>query len=182
MTTLLRPQPGRPERQAAGHTPAAAGGSGASPRSRATAPAIVGLFGFLISAAGSWIPSVWYDEAATITSASRSWTELWREIQHVDAVHAAYYSLMHVVFWVFGYSPLTLRLPSAVAVGVTAALIVVLVRRLADARTAVIAGILFCMLPRTTWMGGEGRSYAISALLAVVLTLAFVAALRTGGR
>jgi mannosyltransferase len=152
-------------------------------RGRSLAPTLVGLGGFALSEIGNWVPSVWYDEAATITSSTRSWGGLWAEIHNVDAVHAAYYALMHVVFAVFGYSPLTLRLPSAIAVGVTAALVILLVRHLSDsAGLAVIAGILYCLLPRVTWMGGEGRSYAISALLAVALTLLFVTALRSPRR
>ncbi|HEY5319434.1 MAG TPA: glycosyltransferase family 39 protein, partial [Galbitalea sp.] len=146
------------------------------------APIVVGMLGFAISAIGSWMPSVWYDEAATITSATRSWAELWAEVQQVDAVHATYYALMHVVFQVFGYSPLTLRLPSAIAVGLAAATIVVLVRCLGHPRIGVIAGVVFCLVPRVTWMGGEGRSYASSALLAVVLTLVLVRAMRRPGR
>jgi mannosyltransferase len=151
-------------------------------RNPALAATLIGLAGFAISATGSWIPSLWFDEAATVTSATRSWGELWQEIQHIDAVHAVYYSLMHVVFSVFGYSPFTLRLPSAIAVGLTAALIIVLVRTLADRRLALVAGALYCLIPRVTWMGGEGRSYAFSALLAVVITLALVIALRSDRR
>jgi mannosyltransferase len=154
-----------------------------TPRGRGEfGPIVVGMLGFAISAIGSSVPSVWYDEAATITSATRSWTQLWAEVQHVDAVHAVYYSLMHVVFQVFGYSPLTLRLPSAIAVGLAAATIVILVRCLGHPRLGPIAGLVFCLIPRVTWMGGEGRSYAFSALLAVVLTLVLVRALRGPGR
>jgi mannosyltransferase len=140
------------------------------------------MLGFAISAIGSWVPSVWYDEAATITSATRSWAQLWAEVQHVDAVHAAYYAMMHAVFQVFGYSLLTLRLPSAIAVGLAAATIVVLVRCLGHPRLGLIAGVVFFLIPRVTWMGGEGRSYAFSALLAALLTLVLVRALRGPGR
>jgi mannosyltransferase len=149
---------------------------------RRLTPAAVGLVAFLLSEIGNWIPSLWYDEAATVTSATRSWPQLLQEVQNIDAVHLAYYSLMHVVFSLFGYSPFTLRLPSAIAVGLTAALIVVLVRKIADARLALIAGTVYLLLPRVTWMGGEGRSYAFSALLAVLLTLALVTALRSTRR
>jgi mannosyltransferase len=153
-----------------------------TPVPRAVAPVAIGLAGFAISEIGNRVPSVWYDEVATVTSATRSWGQLWAEIHSVDAVHAAYYSLMHLVFSVFGYSPFTLRLPSAIAVGLTAALVIVLVRSLGQPRLAVIAGALYCLIPRVTWMGGEGRSYALSALLAVVVTLALLRALRASRR
>lgn len=97
----------------------------------------------------------------------------------VDAVHAAYYTIMHLVFDLFGYSPLSLRLPSAIAVGVAAGLTVVLVRLFGDGRHAVLAGVIFCLLPRVVWMGTEGRSYAMSAALGVAMTLVLVVAIRS---
>ena len=143
------------------------------------APFLVGLVGLAISLTGITIPSLWYDEAASVTSATRSLPELWRMAQSVDAVHAAYYAVLHLVFEVFGYSPLALRAPSAVAVGVAAAFTVVLGRQLGSTRFGVIAGMVFCLLPRTTWMGTEGRSYAASAALAVIATVLLVGAVRS---
>ncbi|MEK6344791.1 MAG: glycosyltransferase family 39 protein, partial [Curtobacterium sp.] len=142
----------------------------------ALGPVLVGLVAFLVAVIGSWVPSVWYDEAATVTSATRSWAALGREVQHVDLVHASYYALMHVWFGLVGYTPFTLRLPSAIAVGVTAALVVILGRRLAGARLGIIAGLLFAILPRVTWMGAEGRSFAIGTLLATLSTLLLLVA------
>jgi len=139
-------------------------------------PAVVGAFGFLVAVIGSWVPSVWYDEAATVTSATRSWAALGREVQSVDLVHATYYALMHCWFAVVGYSPFALRFPSAVAVALTAALIVLLGRRLAGDRVGVLAGVFFVLLPRVTWMGAEGRSFAIGALLATTATMLLLSA------
>lgn len=141
-------------------------------------PVIAGVVGFVLAVAFSWVPSVWYDESATIVSARRTAAELWREIGHVDAVHALYYATMHVWFAAVGYSPFTLRFPSALAVGVAAALVVLLARELTDRRTGLVAGLLFTLLPRVTWAGIEGRSYAATSALAVALTLVFVHAVR----
>ncbi|ARC56170.1 hypothetical protein AS850_03650 [Frondihabitans sp. 762G35] len=141
-------------------------------------PLLAGVVGFAIAVAFSWVPSIWYDESATIVSARRSWSELWTEIQHVDAVHALYYALMHGWLAVVGYSPFTLRLPSALAVGVAAALVAVLARTLAPRTTGLLAGLLFTLLPRVTWMGTEARSYALTATFATLLTLVFVIAVR----
>lgn len=153
--------------------------------SRLIASSAVGVLGFFIAVVGSWVPSVWYDEAATVTSATRSWAALGREVQHVDVVHATYYAFMHVWFAAVGYSPLTLRLPSAVAVGITAALVALLGSRLISLRVGVVGGILFTLLPRVTWMGAEGRSFAIGALLATGATLLLLTAVHrtsTSGR
>jgi len=150
-------------------------------RRRWIAPLTVGVFGAVFTALLSWIPSPWYDEAATVSAATRPLPDLARLLTNVDAVHGLYYLLMHVWFELVGYSPLTLRLPSAIATGIAAGLLVVLIRRLADRRTALVAGIVFCLLPRVTWMGTEGRSYALTALLAVALTLAFTLARQLPG-
>lgn len=164
----------------------------ATPVPRAAAPArsaparvrrdalLVGLFGSLLSFAWAWQPSLWFDEAATVSATMRSWPELGRMLGSVDAVHGLYYAGMHLWFDLVGYSPFALRLPSAAAVGVAAALTVLLVSHRAGRRTAILAGVAFCLLPRVTWMGTEGRSYALTAALAVALTLVFLAAWRRG--
>ena len=141
---------------------------------------LVGLFGTLLTAAWSWQPSLWFDEAATVSATMRSWPELGRMLGSVDAVHGLYYAGMHLWLDLVGFSPLALRLPSAVAVGVAAALTVWLVSPRAGRGTGVLAGLAFCLLPRVTWMGTEGRSYALTAALAVALTLLFLAAWRRG--
>ena len=145
-------------------------------------PVAVGLLGFAISMIGITIPGLWYDEAATVSSTTRSLPQLWEELGNVDAVHGLYYLLIHIIFEVFGYSPLSLRMPSAIAVGIAAALVVVLGRQVNRPRLAVIAGLVFCLIPRVTWMGTEGRSYALTATLAVLATVVLLRAIRTGTR
>jgi mannosyltransferase len=140
----------------------------------------IGLFGTLLALAWSWQPSLWFDEAATVSATMRSWSELIWMLQKIDAVHGLYYAGMHLWLDIVGYSPFTLRLPSALCVGGAAALTVLLVRSRASRRTAALAGIAFCLLPRVTWMGAEGRSYALTAALAVGMTLVFLAAWRRG--
>ncbi|MHC5797407.1 glycosyltransferase family 39 protein [Lacisediminihabitans sp. FW035] len=152
---------------------------GARTPRRARAPLTVGFFAFLVSFAFSWLPSVWFDEAATVSATGRSWSELFRMLGNVDAVHGLYYVVTRLWFDLVGYSPVTLRLLSAVAVGVGAGLIVILVRLFASSRIAIISGIVFAILPRITWAGTEGRSYALTAALAVALTLVFLLAWRS---
>jgi mannosyltransferase len=140
----------------------------------------IGLFGTLLTLAWSWQPSLWFDEAATVSATMRSWSELAWMLEKIDAVHGLYYAGMHLWLDIMGYSPFMLRLPSAICVGIAAALIVLLVRSRASRRTAVLAGIAFCLLPRVTWMGTEGRSYALTTVLALAMTLVFLAAWRRG--
>jgi mannosyltransferase len=141
---------------------------------------VIGLFGTLLTLAWSWQPSLWFDEAATVSATMRSWPELFWMLEKIDAVHGLYYAGMHLWLDIVGYTPFTLRLPSAVCVGLAAALTVLLVRSRASRRTAVLAGIVFTLLPRVTWMGTEGRSYALTAVLALAMTLVFLAAWRRG--
>ncbi|MCS6549205.1 glycosyltransferase family 39 protein [Curtobacterium flaccumfaciens pv. flaccumfaciens] len=151
----------------------------AAVRALARTPEItVGALGVVVAAAFSWVPSVWYDEAATIASAQRSWPALWAELQNVDAVHGLYYAVMHVWFTLVGYSPFTLRFPSALAIGVSAGLVVALGRRLGGVRLGVVSGIVFLVLPRVAWAGTEGRPYATVTTFAVALTLVGITAVR----
>jgi len=154
---------------------------GAIRHSAGTAPVAVGIVGTVLTTAFSWVPSLWFDESATVAATSRSLPELLRMLGTIDSVHGVYYLLMQAWFAIVGYTPFTLRLPSALAIGAAAALLVVLARRLLDRRTALVAGLVFCLLPRTTWMGAEGRSYAVGTLLAVVATLVFVRAVTGRG-
>ncbi|WP_349898582.1 glycosyltransferase family 39 protein [Parafrigoribacterium soli] len=141
-------------------------------------PAIVlGLTTVVFVATGSWIPSLWGDEAASVLSAERSLPSLFRMLGHVDAVHGTYYVLLH--FWVglFGPSPFSVRLPSAFAAGITVAGVVVLATRLSGRRAGILAGIVCLVLPRLTYMGAEARGYALSAACVTWLTILLVAVL-----
>ena len=134
----------------------------------------LGILGTAVSAAGSWIPSLWGDEAASVLSAQRSLPSLFRMLGNVDAVHGTYYLFLH--FWVqmFGSSPFSVRFPSAIAVGIAVAGIVTLGSRLAGLRVGAFAGIVAVFLPRITYMGEEARGYAMSAAAVVWLTILLV--------
>lgn len=138
-------------------------------------PAILlGVIGAVVGFAGSWIPSYWGDEAASVLSATRSWPSLGVMLTDIDGVHGLYYALLHVWVDLFGTSELATRLPSAVGVGVMVAGTVVLARRFTHSRTAVTAGIIALILPRATSMAEETRSYALGAAMAVWMTVLLV--------
>jgi mannosyltransferase len=137
---------------------------------RRTAAAL-GVFGALVSMLGSWIPSLWGDEAASLLSAERSVPSLLRMITHVDAVHGTYYLGLHFWIRIAGTSPFAIRLPSALAIGACVAAIVLIGTQLDSLTLGVIAGVVCMVLPRVTSMGQETRSYAFSAALASWLTV-----------
>jgi mannosyltransferase len=140
--------------------------------------AIVGGVAMVVSWLGSWNPSYWGDEAATVLSADRPLGTLLAELRNIDAVHGLYYLGMH--FWVglFGTSELSTRAPSAIAVGALVAGTVVLGARLAGLRFGIVAGVVCAVLPRTTFLATEARSYAIGTAIAVWVTVYFVGLLR----
>lgn len=111
-------------------------------------------------------------------SASRPLSSLFWMLGRVDAVHGTYYVFMH--FWVgaFSTSPLSMRVPSAVAAGITIAGLIILATGLTSLRTGVFAGLICIVLPRITYMGEEARGYAMSAACAVWVTVVLVGLLR----
>ncbi|SPM27275.1 glycosyltransferase family 39 protein [Mycobacterium terramassiliense] len=152
----------------------------ARPRGRLLDPWAIAAFAAVISAAWACRPSLWFDEGATISaSASRTLPELWKLLGHIDAVHGLYYLFMHGWFAIFPPTEFWSRAPSALAVGVAAAGVTVFTRQFVPGRaTAVCAGAVFAILPRTTWAGMEARSYAFAAAAAIWLTVLLVAAVR----
>ena len=126
-----------------------------------------GVLATVISAWGSWIPSLWGDEATTSVSARRSFASLVMMAQHVDAVHSTYYALMHLWVDVAGYSAVALRFPSAVAVGVAVAGVCTLIRWSGGSSAfAAVAAVLTAVIPRMTYAGEEARSFAMTAAVA----------------
>lgn len=141
------------------------------------------MFGVLataVSLIGIGTPSLWGDEAASVLSSQRSLPSLFRMLGNIDAVHGVYYLFLHVWILVFGASDASVRVPSALAMGVVAAGIFVLARHLSRPRVAVIAALVTAVLPRLFSNGGEARSYSASTALAVWLTILLVYLLDRG--
>jgi mannosyltransferase len=158
----------------------------AAPPLRAVRPWTIavafGLVATVICAAGSWIPSLWGDEAATLMSARRPVSTLIPMLFHVDAVHGLYYLGMHGWIRLAGESPFALRLPSAAAIGFAVAAVTLLAGRRGGPRAAIVAGLVACVLPRLTYAGEEARSFAFTAAAAAWLTLLLLWLVDGGGR
>jgi mannosyltransferase len=135
------------------------------------------LFGTLITLIAITHRTIWLDETATIAASTRSWDALQDLIGRIDLVHAAYYVGMHLWFDLVGYSPFTLRFPSAVAIGLAGGLVVLLAERLFSLATATISAIILPLLPVVASAGTSGRSPAFELLLAVLTTVLLVHAL-----
>lgn len=141
-----------------------------------------GAFVALVACAWSWHPSLWSDEAATISAASRPLPQLWSMLGSIDLVHGFYYLLMHGWMDVFGSSATAIRGFSALVIGVAGACTFWLAERFRGRVFATWAVVVFALLPRVAWSGMEARSYALTAMFAAAATLVMVIALDRPGR
>ncbi|WP_241192324.1 glycosyltransferase family 39 protein [Streptomyces sp. ADI96-02] len=114
----------------------------------------------------------------TLDLASRSLPDLWETLGNIDAVHGAYYLMMHGMFSLFGADLLVLRLPSVFATAVAAAGVAALGARLSGPRAGLLAGLAFAVLPDVQKYSQEGRSYALVCALVVWATYVLVATIR----
>jgi mannosyltransferase len=135
---------------------------------------IAGPLAFVYSGMGIWKPSFWTDEAATLSAVRRSFPDLLAMLGSIDAVHGAYYILMFGWTRIFGFSELAVRLPSLIAIAVSAVLMVELGRKLSGVPFGLIAAALLVVMPRTQYAATDARSYALTVLGAVAATYVLV--------
>ncbi|MEV0177801.1 glycosyltransferase family 39 protein [Streptomyces sp. NPDC050625] len=114
---------------------------------------------------------LWRDEHATWWASTLSWHYLGRLIDNIDVVFTPYYASMHLWIAVAGDSPAALRLPGALAMGISAGLVGLIGRRMFAVRTGLLAGLLFAVVPAITRYGQETRPYAFATLFALLATL-----------
>ncbi|MFD3542774.1 glycosyltransferase family 39 protein [Streptomyces sp. NPDC058662] len=130
-------------------------------------------------------PQLGTDELVTWDVGTRSTTRILSLLHHVDAVHGAYYLLMHGWIAVWGDSHTALRLPSALAMSATAAVVALIGRRILTPRAGLCAGLLLALVPAVSRFGHEARGYALVVLAATLATLLLLRALdasRSGWR
>lgn len=127
-------------------------------------------------------PSLWLDEAASLSVVERPLPDALALLGRVDAVHALYYAFLKVWTEVLGTSPLAIRSLSALFLGVGCAFLVLLVARWTDLTTAAVAGVLFIALPGLAWSAAEARPAAFSVAAVTGSLLALQVALDLGGR
>ena len=128
--------------------------------------AVPGLLTLAVGVQGIRAPSYWRDEAATISAVHRPLPALLRMLTSVDAVHGAYYLIMWPVARLAGTGELVMRLPSVLAMSTTALVIVAIGRRTVPGKAGLVAGLVWALLPATSWYGQNARPYAMAAMLA----------------
>lgn len=123
-------------------------------------------------------PSFTRDETATLAAVHRSFPQLVRMLGTVDVVHGGYYALIWVVVRAAGSGEFALRLPSAVALAVTAALVTALGGRLVSSWAGLAAGLAFAVLPPVSWFAETAREGALVAALGTLASYCLVRALQ----
>ena len=133
------------------------------------------LAAFVATWTGLSGPSLWRDEAYTKDAASRSLSHLFTLLGHTDAVHGAYYVVIHFVSAVIGTSDAALRFPSVCAMAVATGFTAAIGRRaamLAGGRwpgvTGLLSGLLFAAAPYMTYYAQMARSYALVTMCATI--------------
>jgi mannosyltransferase len=119
------------------------------------------------------------DEVATRWAASLSLGQLAHLLRHIDAVHGAYYLLMHA-WTVVGTSPAVLRIPSVIAMAAAAALVAILGRQLTGSGWAgLLAGLVTAATPAMSYYAQTARSYALVFGCVAAATVILVKALKS---
>src|ERR1700677_206447 len=152
--------------------------------------AIPAVAAFIINVAGLGGPSLWRDEAYTKDAISRSITHIFALLGHNDAVHGAYYVIIHFYSEVAGTSDFAMRFPSvcamAVATGFTAAVarrattLAGLSGRWPDV-TAMVAGLVFATSPYMTYYAQMARPHACVTMCATIASYVLLRAYADGG-
>ncbi|CCK30069.1 putative membrane protein [Streptomyces davaonensis JCM 4913] len=131
----------------------------------------------LVGGFGLTGPLLGRDELVTWDMVGRDTDRILATLRNVDAVHGAYYLLMHGWVTLFGDSVLSLRLPSLFAVAAAASVVALLGDRLFGYRAGILAGLLFGLVPAVSRYGHEARSYALVLFAVSLATLLLLRAL-----
>jgi mannosyltransferase len=127
---------------------------------------------------GIWEPAYSRDETATLSATDRPFGALVHMLHNVDVVHGTYYSIIWLVVRVAGTGEFATRLPSAIAMAVTAAVVYGLGRRLVSPRAGLAAGLVFAVIPQVSYWGQTARPYALETALAALASYVLVRAMQ----
>jgi len=136
---------------------------------------VAGLGGLVFGWAVS-LPSLWRDEAATLSVSRRSLTQIAAVLQQTDLVHGGYYLFAHLALSLHD-SVTSLRLVSVIAMALTAVLLVRIGRVLGSAGIGITAAALLVASPLATRYAQEARPFALVTLAATASTYALLRAL-----
>ncbi|BBZ32063.1 glycosyltransferase family 39 protein [Mycolicibacterium confluentis] len=137
----------------------------------------LGVAAFLLHLAASSEPGTWSDEAVTVLSVRRSLASLAESQKFHDLAHGAYYVVGHIWGSALDTDVVSIRALSALSVGVSTCLLVVLGNMLLGLRFGVYSALVFTTLPRVIWSATEARSPALVTAVVIGAMIAFLLAL-----
>jgi mannosyltransferase len=144
------------------------------------APVGVALGSLCISTVVPWHQSVTTDEATSIAQAHGSLSSVLSTVVHDNPGSAGHLLLLRLVASV-GTDERTVRVPSAIAVALAAALLVVLGTLMLGRLAGLVAGIALASNAAVVDASREARPYALGLFGIVLATLLVVVALERGG-
>ncbi len=126
------------------------------------------------------VPSVWGDEAASISISSQNGSALFRAISHDGGNLSLYYLVLHVILKLFGTGTDTLRMVSVACATLLTPGSYLLGKAVFSRRAGLFSAALMAIsLPVLNW-AQQMRGYDLVALLLTASSLALVIALRDG--
>jgi mannosyltransferase len=155
---------------------------------RAPAPGWVADIGPEIAAAGigglvfGWAvarPSLWRDEAATMSVGRRSLNQIAEALHDTDLVHGGYYLFAHLALRLHD-SVTSLRLVSVIAFALTAVVLVRIGRAIGSLGIGATAAALLVASPLASRYAQEARPFALVTLTATASTYALLRAVGSG--
>jgi mannosyltransferase len=117
---------------------------------------------------------LWLDEYATWSASTLDRASFIRLTNHLDTVQAPYYILIHYWIRAFGDSPLSLRIPSILAMAAGTWLVALIGTRVYGRTTGVLAGVLMAAVPFMALYAQTARPYAFAVMFAAGSTLALL--------
>jgi len=129
-------------------------------------PVAIGVFALALRLYGLGDKPFWMDEIATLHRATSSVPDL--VASSLANNHYPSYFLMLWLVAHIGTSQWMLRLPSAIFGAIAAALATATGRRVAGARSGIVAGLLMTLSPFEVQFGQEARSYTLVSCLILV--------------
>ena len=132
---------------------------------------LVGAIAFGLGLIRIGTPSFWLDEGFSWSGLQRSYTF------YLEGFYWLFYTVMKPWAMVMGTSEWALRLPSVFAAMGSAALVVVIGRRLFDPRVGLVAGLLLATSPFVVRWSQQARSYTMGLTLGLLATLLLLRAL-----
>ncbi|MET7400964.1 glycosyltransferase family 39 protein [Dactylosporangium sp. NPDC005572] len=117
---------------------------------------------------------LWLDEYATWWAATLDRRDFGTLIGHLDTVQAPYYLLMHEWIRLFGDSPLSLRVPSVLAMAAATWFVVRIATRVYQPAVGLLAGCLMSAVPFMGLYAQTARPYAFAVMFASGATLVLV--------